>query len=98
MEGSEPNSDLRDQAVKSLNAKRDFMAHLATFVGVSIIMILIWALTGTDNFFWPIFPIAGWGIFGVIPHWWSVYKSKGITEDQIQSEMEKIQRQGGPGT
>ena len=35
MEGSEPNSDLRDQAVKSLNAKRDFMAHLATFVGVS---------------------------------------------------------------
>jgi hypothetical protein len=98
MEASDPDSNLRNQAVKSLNAKRDFMAHLATFVGVSILMILIWALTGTDNFFWPIFPIAGWGIFGVIPHWWSVYKARGITEDKIQAEMERIKRQNGPGT
>jgi hypothetical protein len=97
MEASDGNSDLRDRAVKSLNAKRDFMAHLATFVGVSILMILIWALTGTENFFWPIFPIAGWGIFGVVPHWWSVYKAKGITEDKIQAEMEKMKRDDRPG-
>ncbi len=97
MDVSEPSSDLRDQAVKSLKAKREFLGHLATFIGVSIIMILIWALTGTDNFFWPIFPIAGWGIFGVLPHWWSTYKAKGITEDKIQAEMEKIKQQRGPG-
>ncbi|MCB0860853.1 MAG: 2TM domain-containing protein [Solirubrobacterales bacterium] len=97
MEASDPNSNLRDQAVKSLNAKHDFMTHLATYAGVSVLLVLIWLLTGTDNFFWPIFPIAGWGIFGVIPHWWSVYRSKGLTEDKIQAEMEKIQRENGPG-
>ncbi|MCB0831344.1 MAG: 2TM domain-containing protein [Solirubrobacterales bacterium] len=96
MEASDPNKDLRDEAVKSLNAKHDFMIHLATFGGVSIFLVLIWALSGTDNFFWPIFPIVGWGIFGLIPHWWSVYRSKGLTEDKIQAEMEKIRREGGP--
>lgn len=95
MEASD--DDLRQKAVKSLEAKRDFKSHLATYVGVSILMIAIWALTGADGFFWPIIPIAAWGIFGVIPHWWSVYKTKGITEDQIQSEMQKINRQSGPG-
>lgn len=97
-DASDSGDDLRQQAIKSLNAKRDFMSHLATFVGVSILLVVIWALTGgTDNFFWPVFPIVGWGVFGVIPHWWSVYKSKGITEDQIQAEMNKIGGQGGPG-
>ena len=97
MEASnDPSDELRERAVKSLNAKRDFMSHLAAFVGVSILLILIWALSGTDEFFWPIFPIAGWGILGVIPHWWSVYRARGISEDRIQAEMEKIRRQG-PG-
>lgn len=93
----ESSEDLRQQAVKSLNAKRDFKSHLATFIGVSILLVVIWALTGTENFFWPVFPILGWGIFGVIPHWWSVYKSKGITEQQIQEEMKKLSGQDGPG-
>ncbi|HNG57732.1 MAG TPA: 2TM domain-containing protein, partial [Solirubrobacterales bacterium] len=95
MEASDPEQDLRDQAVQSLNDKHDFMIHLATFIGVSILLILIWAFTGADGFFWPIFPIAGWGVFGVIPHYWSVYRSKGITEDKIQAEMEKIKSQQG---
>lgn len=96
MESSGPN-DLRQQAVKSLNAKRDFKSHLATFVGVSILLIVIWALTGTDNFFWPVFPIVAWGVFGVLPHWWTVYRSRGITENQIQEEMKRISGQDGPG-
>lgn len=98
MEAGNSNDDeLRQQAVKSLHAKRDFKSHLVTFVGVSILLIVIWALTGAGDFFWPIFPILGWGVFGVIPHWWSVYKTKGITEDQIQEEMRKIGGPGGPG-
>ena len=83
--------DLRDQAIKNLKAKRDFMSHLATFAGVNVFLILIWAVTGgTDEFFWPIFPIIGWGVFGILPHYWSVYRGDGITEDKIQQEMSRM--------
>ena len=97
MEASDPNSNLRDQAVKSLNAKHDFMTHLATYAGVSVLLVLIWLLTGTDNFFWPAIPIVAWGIFGIIPNYWTAYRQSGLPEDKIQAEMEKIQRENGPG-
>lgn len=99
MESSDSNTELREQAVKRLHAKRDFMGHLATYIGVSVLLVAIWALTGgTDEFFWPIFPIVGWGVFGVVPHWWTTYKDKGISEDQIQAEMNKINKERGAGS
>ncbi|MCB0869699.1 MAG: 2TM domain-containing protein [Solirubrobacterales bacterium] len=97
MEASEPKHDLRQQAINRLEAKRDFLSHLAIYFGVSVLMVAIWAWTGTDNFFWPAIPILAWGIFGIIPNWWTAYKQSGIPEDKIQAEMEKIQRDGGPG-
>ncbi len=91
----EASDDLREQAIKSLKAKRDFKSHLATYLGVNIFLVFIWAISGaTDEFFWPIFPIVGWGLFGVLPHWWSVYRGDGITEDKIRREMDRI---GGNG-
>ena len=36
------------------------------FVAVSALLIAIWALTGA-GYFWPIWPIAGWGLFFLIP-------------------------------
>ena len=53
--------EIRDRAVESLKQKRAFRTQVLTWVGVSILLIVIWALTGAD-FFWPVFPIAGWGI------------------------------------
>lgn len=92
MEASD--DDLRTQAINSLKAKRDFRSHLATYAGVNVFLIFIWAVTGgTDEFFWPIFPIVGWGVFGLLPHYWSVYRGDGITEDKIQQEMNRM---GGP--
>jgi hypothetical protein len=38
--------------------------HVRAYVGVSIMLVAIWALTGAD-YFWPIWPILGWGI-GVV--------------------------------
>jgi Domain of unknown function (DUF1707) len=34
---------------------------LAPFVAVSLMLVGIWALTGM-GYFWPVWPIAGWGI------------------------------------
>jgi hypothetical protein len=35
--------------------------HVRAYVGVSVMLVAIWALTGAD-YFWPVWPIAGWGI------------------------------------
>ena len=97
MDSTEPGPELRQQAINRLEAKRDFLSHLAIYVAVSALMVVIWFMAGADGFFWPAIPIVAWGIFGVIPHWWTVYKDAGIHEDKIQAEMEKIRRKGGGG-
>jgi hypothetical protein len=33
----------------------------SAFVSVSVLLVLIWALTGA-GYFWPVWPIAGWGL------------------------------------
>ncbi len=38
--------------------------HLRAYLAVSVMLVAIWALTGA-GYFWPIWPIMGWGI-GVI--------------------------------
>ena len=88
---AEESDALREAAIQNLKAKRDFWSHFATFAGVNVFLILIWAVTGgTDEFFWPIFPLIGWGVFGILPHYWSVYRGDGITEDKIQREMDRL--------
>jgi len=38
--------------------------HVRAYLGVSVMLVAIWALTGA-GYFWPIWPILGWGI-GVV--------------------------------
>ena len=35
--------------------------HVRAYVGVSLMLVAIWALTGA-GYFWPIWPMLGWGI------------------------------------
>jgi hypothetical protein len=81
---------LRDRAVESLKKKAEFRVHLLAYVMVNAFLVTIWAVTSTD-FFWPIFPIAGWGI-GVVFHAWDAYGRGVPTEDQIRTEMDRLSR------
>jgi Domain of unknown function (DUF1707)/2TM domain len=38
--------------------------HVRAYLGVSLMLVVIWALTGA-GYFWPIWPMLGWGI-GVV--------------------------------
>ena len=40
-------------------------------------------------FFWPIFPIVGWG-FGLLMHGYSTFRGNVFSERQIRREMEKL--------
>lgn len=86
-EPSPSNEDLRDEAIKSLKAKREFKAHLLAYVLVNTLLIVIWAVSGV-GFFWPIFPLLGWGI-GIVFHAWDVYGSR-PSEEKIRREIDRL--------
>jgi hypothetical protein len=84
------NDVLRDRAIKRLKKRRDFSAHLLVYVLVNAFIVSIWALTNSDGFFWPIFPLAGWGI-GVVMNAWDVFHNDEFDEEQIRREMDRLQ-------
>ncbi|HJT38305.1 MAG TPA: 2TM domain-containing protein [Actinomycetota bacterium] len=77
----------RAQALASLKKKVEFRSHLIAFVLINSVIVVIWAVTGA-HFFWPIFPILGWGV-GLVLHGVDVY-SRGPTEAQIRREMDRL--------
>jgi hypothetical protein len=44
-------------------------------------------------FFWPVFPIFGWGI-GVAANWWDAYIRAVPTEKEIRAEMLRLRDRG----
>lgn len=84
---------LREQAIERLKKKRDFTTHLFIYLLVNSMLVGIWAVTGGD-FFWPIFPILGWGI-GVGANAWDVYGRKPISEGEIEQEITRLRGGGG---
>jgi 2TM domain len=78
-------STLREEAIKRLKKRRDFGVHLLVYSLVNGFIVVIWAMTDLHGFFWPIFPILGWGI-GLVMNAWDVYRHEGFTEEQISRE------------
>ena len=77
----------RDAAVKRLKAKRDFGTHVAVYVVVNAFLVLIWAFS-SGGYFWPIWPMAGWGI-GLALNAYVTFVQKPISEDEIRDEMRR---------
>lgn len=81
------DEELRKEAIVRLGKKRDFGAHLLAYVLVNGLLIVLWAVTGA-GFFWPLFPLMGWGI-GVAFHAWDTY-GRPPTEERIRREMDRL--------
>ena len=89
--GAALDAVLREQAIKRLKKRRDFHTHLLVYFLVNAFLVAIWALSDWHGFFWPIFPIVGWGI-GVVLNAWDVYHGEEFTEEQIQREISALRR------
>lgn len=85
-----PQEDLRGRALGRLKKKADFRIHLMIYVLVNAMLVLIWAMTGAA-FFWPAFILAGWGI-GLVANAVDAYVVDEPTEQQIETEMQRLQR------
>ena len=89
----EASEDVRKQALESLKHKQQFRTQLVTYVAVNALLWGIWLVIGLADEFtfpWPIFPTAGWGL-GLALQAWNMYGQRSITEQDVQSEMQRIQ-------
>lgn len=84
-----PQDVLRERAVARLKKRRDFHGHLLVYVLVNAFLVVVWALTDPGGFFWPVFPMIGWGIF-VVMNAWDVYRPEDFDEERIRREMARM--------
>ena len=84
------SDEFREAAVKQLRKKHDLQAHVLAYVMVNLLLNGIWLLTTPGGFYWPVFPLLGWGI-GLAFNVWDVYAPT-PTEDDIQREIQRMAR------
>ena len=66
--------DPRRRAARRAAARRGALIHLGVYLAVSLLMIVAWLATAVAAgqwYFWPVWPILGWGI-GIAAHYSSV--------------------------
>jgi hypothetical protein len=83
--------DLRAVAVARLRKRRDLGAHVLAYVLVNLFLNGIWWLTTPGGFYWPMFPMLGWGI-GLVFHAWDVFVGSAPSEEAIRHEMDRLSR------
>jgi len=85
------DSELRSIATKRLKARSDFYHYLLVWLGVSILVTAIWAISGM-GYFWPAWVIGGMGIAALFQAI-GVFGPRGvITESAIDAEVERLKR------
>lgn len=80
----------RDEAIwKLAEARTGFKRHLLSYVVVNLFFIGIWYFSGGRNgrYFWPVWPMLGWGI-SIVFHYLGVYQSSSFFS--VEREYEKL--------
>lgn len=88
-ETSTEATGLRQLAIGRLRKKREFVQHLTVYVVINLAFSLIWLLTTPGGFYWPMFPLIGWGV-GIVFHAIDVYGPAQPTEQKIEREMRRL--------
>jgi hypothetical protein len=84
------NQEAYEKAKKRVEAKIGFYIHLAVYVGVNLLLLII-NLTTSPGYLWFKWPLMGWGI-GLFFHGLGIFafsKGEAIKERMIEKEMKK---------
>jgi hypothetical protein len=76
----------REAAIERIKERREFGTHVFVYLAVNTLLVVVWAVS-SGGYFWPVWPIAGWGI-GLVIHAWETFR-RPISEEAIRREMEK---------
>ncbi|MCL2386476.1 MAG: 2TM domain-containing protein [Defluviitaleaceae bacterium] len=88
------DKELYKKAKKRVEAKRGVMIHVGIYVAVCIFLVLLHLATDRGGYFWPIWPIMGWGL-GVAIHAVSVFFSMFNFDSAVEKEYHKIKQESG---
>jgi 2TM domain len=80
---------VRDRALRRLKKRRDFHAHLLVYAMVNAAIVTVWFVATPGGFFWPVFPMLGWGI-GLVMNAWDVYHAEDFTDEEIEREIARL--------
>lgn len=81
------DNDARHAAVQRLQQRRGFTNFVIGAIIISVLMVVIWFLTGR-GYFWPGWVMAGFAV-GLVVMGINMAMNKPLTEEQIQAEMKK---------
>jgi len=81
---------LRDAALARLKHRKGLKKQLKTYVITNLTLIVIWALSGQGDF-WPVWPIAFWGLALVYQAWSFEHPDQPISDQDIEREMNRMQ-------
>jgi phosphate/sulfate permease len=85
--------EIYQKAKKRVEEKKGFYSHLAVYIVVNVVLVLIWAFT-SRGYPWFVWPLGGWGI-GLIFHFLSVFlfnKETSWERDEIEKEAAKLRK------
>lgn len=82
-------SEIKDQMLWKMAKKRaGFKWSFSMYILVNLMLIAIWFYTsGNTDYFWPIWPILGWGL-GIVIQYLEAYHGNKLFS--VQNEYEKL--------
>ena len=89
------DEEIYQVARKRVEEKKGFFTHLATYIVVNVVLVIIWALTGAD-YPWFVWPLFGWGV-GLVFHFLGVFgfhRGTAWESREIEKEAERLRKAG----
>jgi hypothetical protein len=86
-----PVGPSRTAALKRLRRRRAFYRHLLLYSWISGLLIIVWALADGHGFFWPLFPVVGWGL-AVVLHGWDALQDEEFTDTRLHRAEARLRR------
>lgn len=82
-----------EEAKKRVEEKQEFFKHLAAYIVINTMLVLIWKFISGGGFLWFLFPMGGWGI-GLLFHFLAVFAFRNkLDRAAIEKEAGKIRRE-----
>jgi fatty acid desaturase len=89
--------EIYQKARRRVEEKKGFISHLAVYIVVNVVLVLIWAFTGA-GYPWFVWPLGGWGV-GLVFHFLGVFlfsKETGWEKNEVEKEAEKLRKSNQP--
>jgi hypothetical protein len=88
------NNYQRDEVLWRIAKKRAFFKwHFSVYVFVNTFLVAVWYFSsGRDSYFWPVWPIIGWG-FGILMQYLAAYQGNNMFTAEQEYQRLKDQQQ-----